>query len=126
MHKIAATCIRLPQLTGDIKRLKKRFRSAEIDLKYAERLLEAGQVLPQTDPYPGFENHKIFKMRVVNTDSARGKSAGYRLIYEKIETQNEALILLIFLYDKSIYDDENKVRTEVRTRLRSPEYAQLA
>ena len=126
MHKIAARCIRLPQLAGDIKRLKTRFRSAEIDLKYAERLLEAGQVLPQPAPYPGFENHKIFKTRCVNTDSARGKSAGYRLIYEKIETQNEALILLIFLYDKSTYDDENKVRTEVRTRLRSPEYAQLA
>lgn len=126
MHKIAARCMRLPQLTGDIKQLKKRFRSAEIDLKYAERLLEAGQILAQTDPYPGFENHKIFKTRVVNTDSARGKSAGYRLIYEKIETQNEALILLIFLYDKSTYDDENKVRAEVRTRLRSPEYAQLA
>jgi mRNA-degrading endonuclease RelE of RelBE toxin-antitoxin system len=126
MHKTEVRHIRLPQLAGDIKQLKRKFRSAEIDLKYAERLLEAGQVLPQTDAYPGFENHKIFKTRVVNTDSARGKSAGYRLIYEKIEIQNEALVLLIFLYHKSTCDDENEVRIEVRTRLRSPEYAQLA
>jgi len=88
MHKIVPRCIRLPQLTSDIKRLKKRFRSSEIDLKYAERLLEAGQVLPQADPYLGFESHKIFNMRVVNTHSARGKSAGYRLIYEKIEDES--------------------------------------
>ena len=122
---IAARCIRLPQLAADIKHLKKRFQSVEIDLTYAERLLEAGKILPQTDPYPGFGgNHKIFKTRVINTDLTKGKSSGYRLIYEEIKAENDTVILLMLLYDKSMYKEENKVRIEVWTRLRSPEYNQ--
>ena len=121
----AARCIRLPQLVADIKHLKKKFRSVEIDLVYAERLLEAGRILPQTDPYPGFgQNHRIFKTRVINTDSAKGKSSGYRLIYEEIKAENNTVILLMLLYDKSMYEEENKVRIEVWTRLRSSEYSQ--
>ena len=120
-----ARCIRLPQLATDIKHLKRKFRSVEIDLIYAERLLEAGKMLPQTDPYPGFgENHKIFKTRVINTDSAKGKSSGYRLIYEEIKDENDTVILLILLYDKTMYKQENKVRVEIWARLRSPQYSQ--
>ena len=120
-----ARCIRLPQLVADIKHLKKKFRSVEIDLVYAERLLEAGKILPQTDPYPGFgENHKIFKTRVINTDSTKGKSSGYRLIYEEVKAENDTVVLLMLLYDKSMHKEENKVRIEVWTRLRSSEYSQ--
>jgi mRNA-degrading endonuclease RelE of RelBE toxin-antitoxin system len=121
-----ATCVRLPQITGDIKRLAKKFKSVEGDLIYAERLLEAGRALPQTDPYPGFgQNHKIFKTRVVNTSSSKGKSSGYRLIYEEILGERGEIILLMLLYDKSTYNDENKVRIAIKVRLRSPEYAAL-
>lgn len=126
----AARCIRLPQLATDVKHLRKRFRSVEIDLISAERLLEAGETLPQTTPYPGFEkNHKIFKTRVINTDSAKGKSGGYRLIYEEIKAENSVagtnmVVLLMLLYDKAMYEEENKVRSEVWARLRSPEYNQ--
>ena len=120
-----AKCVRLAQLATDIKHLKKRFRSVETDLVYAERLLEAGRILPQTDPYPGFgQNHRIFKTRVINTDSAKGKSSGYRLIYEEIKAENNTVILLMLLYDKSMYEEENKVRIEVWARLRSSEYNQ--
>lgn len=120
-----ARCIRLPQLVADIKHLKKKFRSVEIDLVYAERLLETGKILPQTDPYPGFgDNHKIFKTRVINTDSTKGKSSGYRLIYEEVKAENDTVVLLMLLYDKSMYKEENKVRIEVWTRLRSSEYSQ--
>ena len=120
-----AKCVRLAQLATDIKHLKKRFRSVETHLVYAERLLEAGRILPQTDPYPGFgQNHRIFKTRVINTDSAKGKSSGYRLIYEEIKAENNTVILLMLLYDKSMYEEENKVRIEVWTRLRSSEYSQ--
>ena len=120
-----ARCIRLPQLVADIKHLKKKVRSVEIDLVYAERLLEAGKILPQTDPYPGFgENHKIFKTRVINTDSTKGKSSGYRLIYEEVKAENDTVVLLMLLYDKSMHKEENKVRIEVWTRLRSSEYSQ--
>lgn len=123
--RVVATCIRLRQLGGDIKRLKKRFRSVEDDLLYAERLLEAGRILPQTDPYRGFGQHNIFKTRVVNTDSRKGKSSGYRLIYEEIKTEDDKVIVLVLLYDKKTHGDENKVRIEVKTRLRSPDYPKL-
>ena len=128
----AARCIRLPQLATDIKHLKKRFRSVEIDLISAERLLEAGEILPQTTPYPGFGgNHKIFKTRIINIDSAKGKSSGYRLIYEEIKAENSEagnsmVVLLMLLYNKSMYEEENKVRIEVWARLGSPEYNQQA
>ena len=122
-----AKCVRLPQLSTDIKHLKKRFRSVETHLIYAERLLEAGQIFPQTYPYPGFgADHRIFKTRVINTDLAKGKSSGYRLIYEEIKTESDMVILLILLYDKSMYKEESKVRIEVWARLRSPEYNQQA
>lgn len=124
--KVVATCIRLPQLENDLKRLKRKFRSVETDLIYAERLLEVGQVLPQTDPYPGFgKDHNIFKTRVINTDSGKGKSSGYRLIYEEIESKGDKVILLLFLYSKTTHDDENKVRAEVKARLKSPDYPKL-
>jgi mRNA-degrading endonuclease RelE of RelBE toxin-antitoxin system len=117
----------LPQLATDIKHLEKRYPSVEMDLVYAERLLEAGKTLPQTDPYPGFgTGHKIFKTRVINTDIARGKSSGYRLIYEETKTEGDMLILLILLYGKSTYKEESKVRIEVWARLRSPEYNRQA
>ena len=105
--------------------LYRKFRSVERDLIYAERLLEARKILPQTNAYPGFgASHSIFKTRVVNTDVSKGKSSGYRLIYEEIETEGDMVILLILLYGKSTYKEESDVRIEIRTRLGSPEYSQ--
>jgi mRNA-degrading endonuclease RelE of RelBE toxin-antitoxin system len=123
---IVVKCTKLPQIQKDLKELKRRFKSVETHLLYAERLLELGQSLPQTDPYPGFgESHKVFKTRVLNTDTDKGKSSGYRLIYEEVSGDKGKQILIIFLYDKHTCNDENKVRIEVKTRLRSPEYPRL-
>jgi mRNA-degrading endonuclease RelE of RelBE toxin-antitoxin system len=123
---IIVKCIKLPQIQKDLKDLKKRFRLVEKDLLYAVRLLERGQTLPQTDPYPGFgADHKVFKTRVINVNTAKGKSSGYRLIYEDISKKDEKQILLIFLYDKHTCSKEDNVRKEVKTRLHSPEYSSL-
>ena len=123
---IVAYCIRLPQIEKDLKALSKRFKSASNDLVHVERLLEVGYKLPQTDQYTGFgENHNIFKTRVINTNTNKGKSSGYRLIYEEISNSREKQILLIFLYDKHTCNNEGKVRIEVKTRLHSPEYQTL-
>jgi len=120
---IVVKCIQLPQIQKDLKELKKRFKLVKNDLLYAVRLLELGRILPQTDPYPGFgADHKVFKTRVINVNTNKGKSSGYRLIYEDISSDDERKILLIFLYDKHTCNKENKVRIEVKTRLQSPEY----
>lgn len=119
-------CIRLPQIERDLKLLRKKSRSVDIDLVFAERLLRSGYSFPQTVQYPGFgESHAIFKTRVVNTSSDRGKSGGYRLIYEEILKDSDITFVLILLYNKSTISDENSVRAEVKARIRNPEYQGL-
>jgi mRNA-degrading endonuclease RelE of RelBE toxin-antitoxin system len=118
-------CVRLTQIQKDLKELKKKFKSIDDDLVYAERLLECGQKLPQTDPYPGFEKHKVYKTRVINVSSGKGKSSGYRLIYEDISTDDKKKLLLIYLYDKPANNNESSVRIEIRTRFHSPEYKKI-
>jgi len=119
-------CIRLPQIGRDLKLLRKKSRSVDIDLVFAERLLRSGYSLPKTDQYPGFgESHAIFKTRVVNTSSDRGKSGGYRLIYEEMLIDSNITLVLILLYNKNTISDENSVRAEVKARIRSPEYQGL-
>ena len=120
--KSVAQCCRVSQISKDIKQLKKRFRSVEQDVIYVERLLEAGkiQVAPYTAPYPGFDEHRIFKTRVVNTDSSKGKSGGYRLIYEECASSGVIqTVILILVYDKNMYNSETKVQAEIRTRLKA-------
>lgn len=119
-------CIRLPQIERDLKSLRKKSRSVDDDLLYAERLLRAGQILPKTDQYPGFgEDHAIYKTRVVNTSSDKGKSGGYRLVYEETLRDNNVAIILILLYSKATMRDETKVRNEIKVRIRSAEYQDL-
>lgn len=123
---IKVKTLHLPQIDKDVKVLRKKYRSADVDLLYAERLLQAGQILPQTDPYPGFsESHNVYKTRVINTSSTKGKSSGYRLIYEEIIKDDEEVIILILLYTKATIKEESDVRAEIRARLRSPEYLDL-
>lgn len=76
------------------KTLKKRYPSLDADLKPVLEQLEAGEVLGQQ--ISGVE-YPVFKVRVPNRDSRRGKSGGYRFIYYlKMPTK----ILLISLYSK--------------------------
>lgn len=118
--------LRLPQIEKDLKLLRKKSPSADVDLLYAERLLQSGQILPQTDPYPGFgDPHSMFKTRIINTSTDKGKSSGYRLIYEQSIQDNEAVIILFLFYTKATIKEETKVRAEIRERLRSLEYLDL-
>jgi len=48
------------------------------------------------------ENYVIFKVRVKNSDIQKGKSAGYRLIYQVESTTS---ILLLTIYSKSDRED---------------------
>lgn len=126
MRAVVVTCIKVTQLEADIKRLGKKFPSVELDLLYAQRLLEARKSLPQTYQYPRFGNRRIYKTRVINTSLAdKGKSSGYRLIYEETNGEANKVIVLIMLYAKNEYRDENKVKNEIRFRLNDPSYPVL-
>lgn len=123
--EIIARCIRLRQIEDDIKQLRKKFPSVEKDLLYIERLLEAGSDIPQTFQYTGFGEHKIFKTRVINTDLKKGKSSGYRLIYEEKETEDDRFIVELLLYSKKKKHVETETRAEIRRRLNCSDYFRL-
>ena len=125
-NRVMITVRQIEQFEKDIKRLKKRYPSVQRHLRYAQRLLEAGTVLQQTKSYPGFGQHEMFKTRVINTDMGnRGKSGGYRLIYEQLGSGTDKMIVLVMLYTKNEFSDENKIMNEIRSRLNSRAYPTL-
>lgn len=117
-------CIKAPQFEGDVKRLRKKYRSVEADVRHVQRLLERGVPLPQTSQYPGFGKRKIFKTRVINTDLGnKGKSGGYRMIYEEVVKDNGMVaIILVMIYAKNEFQKEYQLKNEITQRLSSPSY----
>jgi mRNA-degrading endonuclease RelE of RelBE toxin-antitoxin system len=79
----------------DIKKLRKRYDSIEKDIQPLIEQLEAGEI-------PGDRiaesKYPVYKIRVRNSDSRRGKSSGYRVIYYTITPES---ILLTTIYSKS-------------------------
>jgi mRNA-degrading endonuclease RelE of RelBE toxin-antitoxin system len=85
--------------------LFKRYRKIRSDVQPVIEQLQAGEVLG--DRLSGL-NIVVFKVRVKNSDIQKGKSAGYRLIYQ-IETP--ARIILLAIYAKS--DQSSISATEI-------------
>jgi mRNA-degrading endonuclease RelE of RelBE toxin-antitoxin system len=79
----------------ELKKLNKRYRSIDKDIKPLIQQLEAGET-------PGdriAENrYPVYKVRVPNSDTRKGKSGGYRVIYYTITPES---ILLTTIYSKS-------------------------
>jgi mRNA-degrading endonuclease RelE of RelBE toxin-antitoxin system len=91
-------------LTGSFKRsvkqLARRFRHVKDDVRGAVQVLLQSPTLGVTIP----GSAGIRKLRVRNTDLAKGKSGGYRLLYW-VQEQPTATIYLLLLYSKSDRDD---------------------
>lgn len=94
-----------------VKLLEKKYPHVKDDLKAALRVLENSPQLG--DVIPGSSG--IRKLRVPNSDAARGKSGGYRLLY--VIRADRQLIGLLLLYSKS--DREDVTRAELIDLLRS-------
>lgn len=79
----------------ELKKLNKRYRSIDKDIKPLIQQLEAGET-------PGdriTENrYPVYKVRIPNSDTRKGKSGGYRVIYYTITPES---ILLTTIYSKS-------------------------
>ncbi len=79
----------------ELKKLNKRYRSIDKDIKPLIQQLEAGET-------PGdriAENkYPVYKVRIPNSDTRKGKSGGYRVIYYTITPES---ILLTTIYSKS-------------------------
>lgn len=89
----------LPQFQRDLKQLIKKYRNIRKDLDpFVERLRDGNTPGDQV-PRVGYT---VYKARVANTDSHRGKQGGYRVIYY-VKTPER--ILLVTIYSKAEQTD---------------------
>jgi mRNA-degrading endonuclease RelE of RelBE toxin-antitoxin system len=82
-----------------LKSLEKKYPHVRDDVRLAVQVLvntpQIGTVIPG--------GNGIRKLRILNSDAARGKSGGYRLLY--IVRPDRTLICLLLIYSKSELTD---------------------
>lgn len=83
----------------ELKMLKKRYRNIRRDIEPIISELQRGNLLGTQ--ISGMD-YSVFKVRVRNRDVKRGKSGGYRLIYQ---VKSPDSILVLTLYSKSDIDN---------------------
>ncbi|MEY2976437.1 MAG: hypothetical protein ACO3NK_07345 [Prochlorotrichaceae cyanobacterium] len=62
--------------------LKKRYRNITSDLETLIEQLRSGE--RPGDRITGFPDYFVYKVRVKNSDLRKGKSSGYRVIYQSL------------------------------------------
>jgi len=97
-----------PEFKRNLRNLAKRYRNIRSDLQPVTQALENGNF--EGDRIAGMgEGYVVLKVRVRNRDIQKGKSAGYRLIYQ---VESPTAVLLLTIYAKS--DQEDIVADEIR------------
>jgi mRNA-degrading endonuclease RelE of RelBE toxin-antitoxin system len=92
----------------ELYKLSKRFRNIRSDVQPIIEQLQEGNILG--DKIGGIgEDYIVYKLRVRNSNIQKGKSAGYRLIYQ---VESPTSILLLTIYSKS--DREDIAANEIR------------
>lgn len=92
-----------PEFQQNLRDLAKRYRSIRADIQAVIREIQIGNYIG--DRLIGIgKGCVVFKARVRNRDIQKGKSAGYRLIYQVESPTN---VLLLTIYSKSDQDDIN-------------------
>ncbi|MDZ8028179.1 MAG: type II toxin-antitoxin system RelE/ParE family toxin [Nostoc sp. SerVER01] len=89
-------------------RLSKRFRNIRSDVQPIIEQLQQGNIVGDRIAGIG-EEYIVYKVRVRNSNIQKGKSAGYRLIYQ---LESATSILLLTIYSKSDREDidANEIR----------------
>ncbi len=86
-----------PEFQKNLRDLGKRYRNIRADIKPVTQDLEVGNFVG--DRITGFgDTYIVLKVRVRNRDIRKGKSAGYRLIYQ---VESPTSVLLLTIYAKS-------------------------
>ena len=93
-----------PEFEKSLRLLRKRYRSIEKDIGPVIKNIEKGQLPGTQISGTGFV---VYKVRVRNRDIDKGKSAGYRLIYQ---VESEKHIALLAIYSKS---DRNTISVQL-------------
>ena len=96
-----------PEFKRNLRALSKRYRHIRSDIQPLIEQLEKGEVVG--DKITGVK-YSVFKVRILNSDIQKGKSAGYRLIYYSKSSTN---IILITIYSKS--DQSDISATKIRS-----------
>jgi mRNA-degrading endonuclease RelE of RelBE toxin-antitoxin system len=82
-----------------LRSLAKRYRSIRNDLQTLLNDLEKGKIIG--DQINGI-GYAVFKARLKNSDIQKGKSGGYRIIYQ---IKDNHCILMVIIYSKSDQTD---------------------
>lgn len=88
-----------PEFQRKLKNFAKKYRQIPTDIQPVLEQLQVGEFLGDRIPDIGFP---VMKVRIRNSDTQKGKSGGYRLIYWISST---TLIVLLDIYSKSDRED---------------------
>ena len=95
-----------PEFRRNLRNLSKKSRQIRSDIQPVIEQIQAGNFLG--DQIAGI-GYTVLKLRVKNSDIQKGKSGGYRLIYQVESPTN---VLLITIYSKLDQEDisANQIR----------------
>jgi len=95
----------------DLKRLKKKYPKIRNDIEPIIEALQKGET--PGDRIQGTQHYVVYKERAKNSDANKGKSGGYRIIYQIVDVQN---VILLTIYSKTDQPDISaKVIVEIIT-----------
>ncbi|WP_293126657.1 type II toxin-antitoxin system RelE/ParE family toxin [Microcoleus sp. bin38.metabat.b11b12b14.051] len=100
-----------PEYKRNLRELSKKYRNVRLDTQEIIQQFQGGNFIGDRIPGMG-ENYVILKVRVRNSNIQKGKSAGYRLIYQ---VESPTSVLLLTIYAKS--DQEDISPNEIRSIL---------
>ncbi len=97
-----------PEYKQNLRDLSKRYRNIRSDTQTVIEQLQTGNFIGDRIPGMGVD-YFILKVRVKNSNIQKGKSAGYRLIYQ---VESPTSVLLLTIYAKSDREDisPNEIR----------------
>lgn len=106
-----------PDFKQCLKALSKRYKRIKSDLQPTIDQLKAGihegDLIPDLGIRSDGKPYKIYKVRLANKDAQRGKSGGYRLIYDATDDNP---VILVIVFSKS--DRANISASEIKDILR--------
>jgi len=89
------------QYRQNLRDLAKKYRNIRLDIEPIIAEIQAGNFLGNS--ITGLRgNYLIYKARIKNSNLQKGKSAGYRLIYQ---VESPTVIILLTIYSKSQRED---------------------
>jgi mRNA-degrading endonuclease RelE of RelBE toxin-antitoxin system len=100
-----------PEYKRNLRKLSKKYRQIRSDVQPILEQLQGGNFIGDRISGMG-EEYVILKLRIKNSNIQKGKSAGYRLIYQ---VESPTSVLLLTIYSKS--DQEDISYNEIRSIL---------